>query len=149
MTDPADLGLRASDADREATAQRLHTAAVEGRIDPDELDERLSAAYAARHCSELARLTADVTPPAAPMPPRPVFVRPTCVLNGFAIASLVLAFVWVWWIGSVLAVIFGHVALGQIAGSGGAQRGRGLAIAGVTIGYVQLLGFIAVVSGMH
>jgi hypothetical protein len=57
--------LRASDADREATAERLHAAALEGRLDAAELEERMSAAYAARWCSELAQLTADVTPPPA------------------------------------------------------------------------------------
>ena len=35
--------------------------------------------------------------------------------NGLAIASMVLGIVWVYWIGSILAVIFGHVALSQIA----------------------------------
>ena len=148
MTDPADLGLRASDADREAAARRLHTAALEGRLEPEELDERLTAAYAARHCSELARLTADVTPAAAPAPPPPAFVRPAAALNGFAIASLILSLVWFWWVGSVLAVIFGHLALGQIARSGGVQRGRGMAIAGLAIGYVGLLGLAAVVLSM-
>ena len=148
MTDPADPGLRASDADREATAQRLHTAALEGRLDPEELDERLTAAYAAKHCSELARLTVDVTPAPARAPLPPAFVRPASALNGFAIASLVLSLVWFWWIGSVLAVIFGHLALNQIGGSGGTQRGKGLAIAGLAIGYLGLLGLVAVLFGL-
>jgi Domain of unknown function (DUF4190)/Domain of unknown function (DUF1707) len=131
--------LRASDADREAAGQRLRTAALEGRLDPAELDERMSAAYAARWCSELAALTADVTP--APVPPpaapaRPTFVRAQAPTNGFAIASLVLGLFWMWWIGSVLAVVFGHVALRQIARSG--QSGRGLAIAGIVLGYIGM-----------
>ena len=57
--------LRASDADREAACERLRVAALEGRLDPAELDERMSAAYAARLCSQLRELTADVT-----LPPR-------------------------------------------------------------------------------
>ena len=79
MSDPADLGLRASDADREATAQRLHTAATEGRLDAEELDERLTAVYAAtlllraraahggRHAGARARAAgaAAVRPPGA------------------------------------------------------------------------------------
>ena len=147
MSDPADLGLRASDADREATAQRLHTAATEGRLDAEELDERLTAVYAARYCSELAPLTADVTPsaPAPAAPPAPLrFVRPTPFTNGFAIAALVSALVWFAWFGSVLAVIFGHVALGQIERSGGRQRGKGLAIAGLALGYFEIFVFAAV-----
>ena len=59
---------RASDAEREAVADRLRTAAGDGRLDPDELDERLTAAYAARTTAELVPLTADL--PAAP-PPEP------------------------------------------------------------------------------
>jgi hypothetical protein len=138
--------LRASDADREATAERLHVAAVEGRLDPMELDERLSQAYAARTCAELARLTADVTPPApAPQAPgRPVFVRTTASTNGFAIASLVFGIVWLTWFGSALAIVFGHVALRQIARTG--QNGRGMAIGGLVLGYfgaLTLLLFVA------
>jgi hypothetical protein len=131
--------LRASDADREAAGERLRVAALEGRLDPAELDERMSAAYAARWCSELAELTADVTPaPAPPAAPvgRPTFVRAQAPTNGLAIASLVVGLFWMWWIGSVLAVVFGHVALNQIARTG--QSGRGLAIAGLVLGYIGL-----------
>ncbi|MGI8779713.1 MAG: DUF1707 and DUF4190 domain-containing protein [Solirubrobacteraceae bacterium] len=132
--DPPDL--RASDADRDAAGERLRVAALEGRLDPAELDERLSAAYAARWCSELARLTTDVTPPPATPATRPAFVRTAASTNGFAIASIVLGVVWMWWLGSVLALVFGHVALKQIARTGGAQGGRGMAIAGLVLGYL-------------
>ena len=107
--------LRASDADREAASERLRIAAVEGRLDPDELDERISAAFAARFCSELAELTADVTLRLAlpPLPAgRPVFVRPAPASTGSPRLR---------WsaccrcIGSVLAIVCGHVALRQIA----------------------------------
>jgi Domain of unknown function (DUF4190)/Domain of unknown function (DUF1707) len=130
--------LRASDADREAAAERLRIAALEGRLDSTELDERMSTAYNARFCSELAALTADVTPPALPPAPpaRPTFVRTSAPTNGLAIASLVLGLLWMWWMGSVLAVVFGHIALKQIARSG--QSGRGLALAGVVLGYIGL-----------
>ncbi len=132
-------GLRASDADREAAGERLRVAALEGRLDPAELDERMSAAYAARWCSELAELTADVTPAPAPPPQvvgRPTFVQSRSSTNGLAVASLVVGLFWMWWIGSVLAVVFGHLALGQIARNG--QSGRGLAIAGLVLGYIGL-----------
>ena len=150
--DPGKPDLRASDADREATAERLHVAAVEGRLDAEELDERLSAAYGARTCVELAQLTADVTPPAtapapAALPGRPVFVRERSATNGFAVASLALGVFWFWWIGSVLAILFGHVALRQIARTGGAQRGRGIAIAGLALGYVGALALLAFAAG--
>lgn len=139
--------LRASDADREKTAERLRIAAVEGRLDPFELDERLSAAYAARTCSELVRLTADVTPPPpAPPPPapsaRPVFVGAGASMNGLAIASLVMGVIWLGWIGSALAIVFGHTALHQIARAGGRQSGRGVAVAGLVLGYFGALMFL-------
>ncbi len=51
--EPPKHALRASDADREATVERLRVAATEGRIDPDELDDRLTAAYGSRWCHEL------------------------------------------------------------------------------------------------
>jgi uncharacterized membrane protein len=68
--------------------------------------------------------------------------------NGLAIASLVLGIVWLYWLGSILAVVFGHVALSQIKRSGGEQRGRGMAIAGLVLGYfgvAMLLFFIGIV----
>jgi hypothetical protein len=57
--------LRASDADREAVAERLRHAAVEGRLDPDELEERLHTALRARTYGDLRRLLVDL--PATPM----------------------------------------------------------------------------------
>jgi hypothetical protein len=51
---------RASDGEREATADRLRVAAGDGRLDPDELEERLEAAYGARTVGELAELTEDL-----------------------------------------------------------------------------------------
>jgi uncharacterized protein DUF4190/uncharacterized protein DUF1707 len=128
--------LRASDAEREAAAERLRTAALEGRLDSDELEQRLASAYGARWTSELARLTADVTPP----PVRaPVFVRPAVRANGFAIASLVVACLWMFGFGSALAVVFGHIGLNQIKRSAGTETGRGIAIAGLALGYLGLL----------
>jgi hypothetical protein len=52
--------LRASDADREQVAERLQHAATEGRLLPDELDERLGTAFSARTYGELDALVADL-----------------------------------------------------------------------------------------
>jgi Domain of unknown function (DUF1707) len=60
--------LRASDAERERTAEALRRATGEGRLTIDELDERLDAAYAARTRSELERLVADLEVPPAGTP---------------------------------------------------------------------------------
>lgn len=66
MTD-ADPALRISDADREAVVARLRTASEEGRLDLGELEERVTAAYAAKTAADLTPLTADLPtgPPAA------------------------------------------------------------------------------------
>jgi len=56
--------------------------------------------------------------------------------NGMAIAAMVLGIVWIWWVGSVLALIFGCVALRQINERN--QAGRGMAIAGVVLGCVGI-----------
>jgi Domain of unknown function (DUF1707) len=58
VVDPSEH--RVSDADREAVADRLRTAAGDGRLDPDELEERVAAAYAARTRGDLLPLTADL-----------------------------------------------------------------------------------------
>jgi Domain of unknown function (DUF1707)/Domain of unknown function (DUF4190) len=130
--------LRAADADREAAVQRLRVAALEGRLDADELEERLSQAYAARWCSELTDLTADVTAPV-------VFVRPERRVNPLAIGSLVAAIVWFGWLGSLAAVVIGHVALSQIARSGGTQTGRAAALIGTALGYFGLAALLMII----
>jgi hypothetical protein len=55
--------LRVSDADREQAAEVLRKAAGDGRITFDELDERLTAAYAAKTYGDLATVTADLPGP--------------------------------------------------------------------------------------
>ena len=67
--------------------------------------------------------------------------------NGLAIAALVLSLLWLAWAGSVLGVIFGLVAHGQIKRSRGGQRGDGLAIAGATVGGLGLLVLVVGIIG--
>jgi Domain of unknown function (DUF4190) len=62
--------------------------------------------------------------------------------SGAAIASLVLSIVWIGGLGSLLAVIFGLSARGDIRRSNGRVSGDGLAIAGLIIGIVGLVGSI-------
>ncbi len=67
--------LRISDEDRHKVAEVLRQAAGEGRLDLEELDERLEATYQAKTYGELVPITVDL--PAArgavpsPVPPRP------------------------------------------------------------------------------
>lgn len=53
-------GIRATDTDRERAIARLRTAAGEGAIDLDELEQRIADAYEARNLAELAVVTADL-----------------------------------------------------------------------------------------
>lgn len=55
-------GLRASHADRDNIVEVLRVAAGDGRLSPEELDERLEKALTARTYDELAALTADLPP---------------------------------------------------------------------------------------
>ena len=57
--------------------------------------------------------------------------------NGLAVASLILGILWLGWLGSILAIVFGHVSLSQIKRTG--QGGRGMAIAGLVLGYLGLV----------
>lgn len=64
--------LRVSDEDRHKVAEVLRTAAGEGRIDLEELDERLEAAYAAKTYGDLVPLTIDLpTSGSVPLAPHP------------------------------------------------------------------------------
>jgi hypothetical protein len=68
--------------------------------------------------------------------------------NGYAVAALVLGItglVIVPLIGSVLALVFGYMARSEIDRSGGTQGGRGLAVAGIVLGWVGVFfGFLVV-----
>jgi hypothetical protein len=71
--------LRVSDADRHKVAEILREAAAEGRIDIDELDERLESTYAAKTYGDLVPITSDLPVPrgeGAPAP-RPHPAHPT------------------------------------------------------------------------
>ena len=81
--DPATL--RISDADRHQVAEILREAAGEGRIDIDELDERLEATYAARTYADLVPITFDL--PAHGQQPAQVPASPSPVVQGPASES--------------------------------------------------------------
>ena len=53
-------GMRASDADREATATRLRQHYTEGRLDAQEYNERIERCYAAKTIRELDDLFIDL-----------------------------------------------------------------------------------------
>ncbi len=67
----------------------------------------------------------------------PVYQLPRT--SGLAVASLVLGLLWLCGIGSLLATIFGAVALSQISRSNGTVTGKGLALAGLILGTLGML----------
>lgn len=67
---------------------------------------------------------------ARPLPSRAHRPQPQQT-SGFAIASLVFGI-----LGGLLSLVFGYIALSQIKRSGGLRGGRGLAIAGVSLGWI-------------
>mgnify|MGYP006265857465 CR=1 FL=1 len=76
--------------------------------------------------------------PYVPGPYQPYQPPPT---NALAIASLICAFLF-----APLGIVFGHLSLSQIKKSG--EDGRGLAVAGLVIGYLITIGtIVALVAG--
>lgn len=71
-------------------------------------------------------------------------------ISGKAIASLVLSLLWIYGVGSILAIIFGHIARSEIKNSNGRLKGDGIALAGLIIGYlfsvVVFFGILAAVA---
>jgi hypothetical protein len=84
-------------------------------------------------------------PPLPPPPPQPAqypppgYYPPPPGTNGLAIASMVLGIIWLYWIGSILALIFGYVAKSQIRENH--QSGGGMATAGIVLGWIGV-GFL-------
>lgn len=76
----------------------------------------------------------------APAYQQPAYQQPlqSQKTNGFAIASLVCSLLCI----SVLGIIFGHVGMSQI--NRNREGGRGLAVAGLILGYIGLVATIAV-----
>jgi uncharacterized protein DUF1707 len=101
MTSPSSAsepspGMRASDADRERVAEALRRHHLDGRLDTDELQERLDRCYAARTAGDLAPLLVDLPAgaerhraprPSAPWPP--VLAVVLVVLLAFATVGAV------------------------------------------------------------
>lgn len=86
--------LRIADADRDRTVERLRAAAAEGRLDPDELEERLSRALAARTQGELDAVLGDLPEPRvpAPAPDRSLVLRERTA--AFLVPNVVCIAVW-------------------------------------------------------
>jgi hypothetical protein len=113
--------IRASDAEREAVAERLRAHGAAGRLDVDDLEERVGAAYAAATRGELARLLEDLPGSGATRPAPRVQRRaprrdPRADVRVFVAVNLLLIAIWAFtgagyfWPGWVL--LWWGVALG-------------------------------------
>ena len=134
--------MRASDVDRDRVADILNTAFSEGRLSRDEYDARLESAFSARTYADLDQLLSDL--PAAPsalLPrvPGRAAVTPVARTNGLAVASLACGIAQFMFgpLGTIPAIVLGHVARSQIRRTG--EQGAGLALAGLVLGWGALI----------
>jgi Domain of unknown function (DUF1707) len=143
--------VRVSDADREAIVARLSTATAEGRLTIEEFSERSRYAYAARTWGELSSVLHDL--PALVAPPA-VFAQPPVRESKVPMLSLVfgvLSLPLFMCTGGLLAPFsaLAAIVLGVQALRGPAHtvlHGRGMAIAGLTLGTLSMLGTATVLT---
>jgi hypothetical protein len=85
-------------------------------------------------------------PPPAPYG-APQYAPAAPKTNGLAVASLVLGITgFLCCIPAILALVFGYISKGQIDKSNGTQGGRGMAVAGIVLGWVWVgLGILYVI----
>jgi hypothetical protein len=138
--------MRAGDADRDRVVEILKLAYSEGRLSKDEYDGRLEHALSARTYADLDQLVTDLpVPRTATVTP----MAPVAKTNGFAIASLACGLGQLMFgpLATIPAIVFGHMARGQIKRTG--ERGAGLALAGLILGWAAVvLGILLVVAGL-
>jgi hypothetical protein len=142
--------IRAGDADRDRVVELLKAAFTEGRLFKDEYDDRVEHALCARTYADLDLLLADLpVAPAFPAPPAPTAVIPVPPeprTNGLAVASVAcgLAQFAVGPLATIPAIVFGHMAQHQIKRTG--ERGSGLALAGLLLGWGAVVLGIVLIS---
>jgi hypothetical protein len=108
--------LRCSDAERERVAAFLRDQAAEGRLTPDELDDRVGRAYAAKTVRELKELVADLPRPPVPHTRRPAYPRAgrrgvNPLLPIGILGFLALGGPWVVWVGAIVAATLAFTAV--------------------------------------
>jgi len=152
-------GMLAAAADRERSMDVLKAAFGEGRLTKEEFDSRSGRVLAARTYADLSAIIADLPAgpggavgPVGPVGPVVPYhygyyppVIPAPPTNGLAIGSMVCGIAEIFTLGfaAIPAVILGHLARGQIKRTG--ERGDGMAIAGLVLGYLGLAGWLLVI----
>jgi hypothetical protein len=136
--------MRVSDAERNGVIDRLQEAAAEGRLDLEELDERIAHTLAAKTRSDLDAAVEDLPAPAEPGAPEeePHPARGTVraasiailAASGLSIAGSFQSY-WCAFIGLASAVFAAILLLGP----GELSRGNRMALlAGLTLGLMPL-----------
>jgi hypothetical protein len=70
--------------------------------------------------------------------------------SGLAIASMVLGILWIYWIGSLVGLVLGYLALREIRQDPQRIGGKGMAIAGIVLGWIGALTLLlAVALGLY
>lgn len=103
--------------------------------------EAAGATIQCMHCNGSVRVPSTAPPPSAP----PAQSPPATSTSAGAVWSFVLALLSFFCLGpltGIPAIICGHVSLSNINRSMGRLTGRGLAIAGLVIGYVATAGWL-------
>ncbi len=108
----------------------------------------------ATFCPTCGRQSATSNTVAAGLPP----LTPTGVpapiraekTSGFAIASLIFGLFFLLFPLSIVAIVFGHISLSQIKKSAGRLGGKGLAIAGLVLGYfgIAMIPLILIIAAI-
>jgi hypothetical protein len=104
--------VRVGDADRERVAVLLRDHAAAGRLESDELEERLGRVYAARYGSDLEATLAELPPrpiaaPHAPSEPhRTAPVLPLAIAALIALAAITSAW-WLLWLIWPIVIVLG------------------------------------------
>jgi Domain of unknown function (DUF4190)/Domain of unknown function (DUF1707) len=147
-------GMLAANADRERAIDVLKAGFAESRLTKAEYEERTARVYAARTYGELGALVADL--PAGPRggpahyqstgyPPQQM-VQPTT--NSMAVAALACGIGEFFTLGltAIPAVLLGHLARKQVRQT--RQRGDGMALAGLALGWAGIGLIAAIIAGM-
>jgi hypothetical protein len=140
--------MRASDTDRDSANSLLQNAYAEGRLSKEEYDDRTGQLLASQTFSQLQALTADLPGhyPGAPQAVQFGAVPPRT--NPLAVAALAcgLGQVFFWFLAAIPAVVLGHIARSQIRQTG--EAGKGMATAGLVLGWIGLALTVIVVAGI-
>jgi Domain of unknown function (DUF1707) len=99
-----DPDLRAADADRERVAERLRKSHAEGRLDIDELQERLERCFGSKTLGELRELVSDL--------PRQDLEEDRRRSSGWFP-------LWRWRMAPLVPILFGLIVISALAGGHG------------------------------